>query len=435
MIPVPQSALLPARSLPPDLAVELRSYEDNRFYIEAEAQILHRLAVQERMDKMFLSHCCDYIELESIYASWTPGFETGHFLLHDKEDESMPVSKKGKAYYTKEQYEAARYNSNALEYARSQGYQLVRQNNYYTMEEHDSMVFTPQGTWFWNSRGVHGGALEFQIYYEGKSIVEAVLALTEDRQMENSRPQPTPQHIETPVSTPSQPQQSTFRLPDKADNYRLLFSYLCGTRGLEKGVVQEMIRQGRLFQSVFYRENGKPVFNATFVYRDAQNNAIGAYQRGMMDQAGLPAYKRDVAGSDKQFGWLLNGQDPTRVAVFEAAIDAASDASIAAMNNPHTWKDCDRLSLEGLSATPLKNYLATHPDITDVVLMLDGDEPGRKAAQAIAQKLTAQGYRVEDRTPPFGKDWNEVLKDFRSMQAEAQELTETQCTPDDPDYS
>ena len=89
----------------------------------------------------------------------------------------MPISKNGKPYYTKEQYEAARYNSNALEYARSQGYELVRQGAYYTMKEHDSMVFTPQGTWFWNSRGVHGTAQEFQMYYENKTLTEAVLTL------------------------------------------------------------------------------------------------------------------------------------------------------------------------------------------------------------------------------------------------------------------
>ena len=87
----------------------------------------------------------------------------------------MPVSKSGKAYYTKEQYEKAKYNSNAYEYARAQGYDLVQQGSHYTMREHDSMVFAPNGSWFWNSRGVHGSALEFQMYYEGKTIMDAVL--------------------------------------------------------------------------------------------------------------------------------------------------------------------------------------------------------------------------------------------------------------------
>ena len=89
----------------------------------------------------------------------------------------MPISKNGKAYYTKEQYEIARYDSSALEYAQAQGYSLIRQGSYYTMAEHDSMIFTPRGNWFWNSRHVSGGALEFMIYYEGKTLTEAVLTL------------------------------------------------------------------------------------------------------------------------------------------------------------------------------------------------------------------------------------------------------------------
>ena len=438
MIPVPQSALLPAQPLSVDLMTELTSYENNRYYIEAEAQMLHRLSAIGKMDRMFMSHCCDFSELESVYYTWKPGFETGLFYLSEKEENSMPISKNGKAYYTKDQYEAARYNSNALEYARSQGYPLVRDGVYYTMAEHDSMVFTPQGTWFWNSRGVHGTALEFQIYYEGKTLTEAILTLAGEQHLVNSQ---TAAPTEPTPTAPTQKMQAEpanalgFKMPRKADNYRLLFSYLCGARGLEKVVVQEMIRQGRLFQSVFYRPDGKPVFNATFVYRDGNGNAVGAFQRGMLDQDGVPAYKRDVGGSDKRYGWLLSGTEPTQVAVFEGAIDAASDASLAASKDPGTWQNCDRLSLEGLSSRPLENYLAAHPNIKDVVLMLDSDEAGRNAAREIVQKLQAQGYRVEDRVPPFGKDWNEVLIGYRSMQAEAQEMEDLQITPDEPDYA
>ena len=72
----------------------------------------------------------------------------------------MPVSKNGKLYYTKEQYEKARYCANALDYARKQGYELVRQSaGYYCLKDHDSMIFTPTGHWFWNSRGLSGGAM------------------------------------------------------------------------------------------------------------------------------------------------------------------------------------------------------------------------------------------------------------------------------------
>ena len=432
MVPVPSIALLPPRTLPPDLARELDFWMESKKYIEAEVQILHRLAGNNQMDKIFMTHRCDYAELESVYATWQPGFDAGLFLYPKKEELSMPVSKNGKAYYTKEQYEAARYNSNALEYARSQGYELVRQGAYYTMKEHDSMVFTPQGTWFWNSRGVHGTALEFQMYYENKTLTEAVLTLSGEREMSRppERPQPVPA---APTPSTVEVPKPAFKLPGKSDNFKALFHYLCVDRGLDSGVVKEMIRQNRLYQSTFKTPTGKFLNNAVFVYRDPDGNAVGAYQRGVKDYEGQTPFKRDAFGSDKRWGWMLEGSGtPTQVSVFEGAIDAASDASLSAIKDGAAWKNIDRISLEGLSFQPLQNYLSIHPNVRNVTLMLDGDEAGRRAAGDIARKLRDQGYTVEDRVPPFGKDWNEVLKDVRSMEAEAQELTPTPA-PESPE--
>lgn len=424
MVPVPPKALLPPQPIGPELARELKFFEDNRTYIEAEAQILHRLAGNKQMDRFFLKRSCDYAELESVYFNWQPGYEPGLFSYPEKEDTTMPVSKNGKVYYTKEQYEAARYNSNALEYAKSQGYDLVRQGAYYTMKEHDSMVFTPQGTWFWNSRGVHGTALEFQIYYEGKTLTDAVLTLAGEQEL--TRPPERPRQPTAPTPAAAAPVKADFKLPARSENFKALFYYLCAERGLDGDVVKEMIRQNRLYQSTFKTASGKFMSNAVFVYRDSEGKAVGAFQRGMTAYPGQEPYKRDASGSDKRWGWLLEGQDtPARVAVFEGAIDAASDASLEAIKDGGNWRNIDRLSLEGLSYQPLQNYLSAHPNVRSVTLMLDGDEPGRRAAGEIAQKLRAQGYTVEDRVPPFGKDWNEVLKDVRSMEAEARELTPT----------
>lgn len=432
MVPVPPKALLPPQPISPELKLELNFYENNRKYIEAEAQILHRLSGSNQMDKFFMKRCCDYAELESVYFNWQPGFDAGLFSYPEKEDTNMPVSKNGKAYYTKEQYEAARYNSNALEYARSQGYELVRQGAYYTMKEHDSMVFTPQGTWFWNSRGVHGTALEFQMYYENKTLTEAVLTLAGERELVNARPveRPQPAPAPAPVATPPEPGKTDLWMPKRSENFKALFYYLCVERGLDGEVVKEMIRQNRLYQSTFKTPNGKFLNNAVFVYKDPDGKNVGAYQRGVKDYEGQPPFKRDAAGSDKRWGWMLEGKGtPTQVAVFEGAIDAASDASLEAIKDGSNWQNIDRLSLEGLSFQPLQNYLSTHPNVRKVTLMLDGDEAGRQAAGVISQKLQAQGYAVEDRIPPFGKDWNEVLKDVRSMEAEARELTAPAPTP------
>ena len=79
----------------------------------------------------------------------------------------MPISRSKRTYYTKEEYEAAKRNDNALLYAQRQGYDLVRTGRYFYLRQHDSLVFAPSGSWFWNSRGLSGRALEFIMLYEG----------------------------------------------------------------------------------------------------------------------------------------------------------------------------------------------------------------------------------------------------------------------------
>lgn len=305
----------------------------------------------------------------------------------------MPVSKSGKQYYTKEQYQRAKYEVSALEYAQSQGYDLVRQGSYYHMREHDSMIFTPRGSWFWNSRGVSGGAIEFCLYYEGKTLPEAVLALAGEQE-------PTRSDFKEISKTAKQPpkEQPPFQLPEPSGDFRRLFAYLCRTRGLSRDVVMEMLRQKVLYQGVQTKKN-KTYHNAVFVYRDPDGKPVGAFLRGM----GQVAFKQDVPGSDKRYGWLLRGTDPVWVAVFEAAIDAASQYCLSGI------KTIDRLSLEGLSPEPLQNYLARNPSIRKVALMLDADYWGQQAASRLEKELTQQGYSVLIAPPGEGKDYNEWL--------------------------
>lgn len=435
MIPVPYSALLPARPLSDSLKQELRFYEECRNYIEAEVQILRRLSESKRMDRLFLSHCCDYAELESVYFNWVPGFDAGPFLYPNKEvEQTMPISKNGVAYFTKEQLVKAQSYVNALEYAQQQGYEMIRENHWYRMKDHDSLVFYPDGKFIWNSRGVSGGVLNFMIYYENKTMVDAVLTLAGDEAFLRSRPttQKPIQKLPTPVTTApatktAEDPPKVFRLPSKDENNRKIFYYLCRIRGLEKQVVQEMIRQGLLYQSGYQRPTDKKVLtNVTFVYRDPEGKAVGAFQRGMIDKEGIPPYKRDVSGTDKSWGWLLQGAGtPDTVAVFEGAIDAASEASLSAMKDGDVWKSIDRLSMEGISGKglwidPLKNYLQTRTRIRKVMLMYDADSAGRAAAAATVKWLQTEypQLEVESRETPFGKDWNEVLTQLRAMEAE-----------------
>ena len=126
-----------------------------------------------------------------------------------KEWKNMPLSKAGNLYYTEEQFQKARYDSSALEYARAQGYSLIQKGKYFTLAEHDSMVFTDQGSWFWNSRQLKGGALEFMTTYEHKTFVESVLILSG----ENILTQESAQTYESKEPSPQSAENSGFPSP------------------------------------------------------------------------------------------------------------------------------------------------------------------------------------------------------------------------------
>lgn len=444
MIPLPESALQPLQPLPPPLRWEEMHYAKIEDYIAAEAQLLHRLSCSGQMGEEYAKHSCDYRKLEQVYTAWQPDRNAGYFLCPE-EERVMPISKNGKLFYTKEQYETAKYvNNNALEYAQKQGYDLIRNGNWYTMKEHDSMVFSPNGSWFWNSRGIHGGAIEFQMYYEGKTLTEAVLTLSGDREYQASGTQTQQVSCsKEPTQSTLQPPKRPFQLPPKAPNFRRLFYYLCRLRGLEKSVVQEMISQQKVYQSHILLSSGKIADNACFVYHDPQTRQpVGAYQRGMVQSLpGQTAYKRDVSGTDKRFGWIL--ESPYRpaevVEVYEGAIDAASGASIAALQ-VKDWKEqpIDRLSLEGCANyCVLENYLAQHPQVQQITLMLDADSAGRRAAAELAKIYTEKGYDVKNKCPKLGKDMNECLLTLReSASAEPAPQAEQSFpeeTPVDPE--
>lgn len=247
----------------------------------------------------------------------------------------MPVSRNDLLYYTAEQYKAAKQNNNALEYVRRQGYDLVQEGKFYRLRDPDSLVFTPEGKWFWNSRRLHGSALDFIVQYEGRSFPEAVLILAGDAVQPSTckRPEPPPKVQEVHPSPPVE-----FKLPPPAGDMRRMFGYLCGARKLDYGVVKEMVAQGGVYESLFRTSTGKNLHNACFVSYNAMGTPVGAYQRGITTDS---TFKGDAPGSSKNWGWLLSGRHPTKLYIFEAAIDAASYVSLLLRQGEHPLDDGD----------------------------------------------------------------------------------------------
>ncbi len=344
----------------------------------------------------------------------------------------MPVTKSGNLTFTDEQYKYARESTSALAYALANGYDLICEGRYYRLRDHHSMVFTPDGKWFWNSENLKGGAIEFIVHYENRTLVEAVLILNDEPLVqERSRPRDVfrddkdlQRYISKlndrhkPYQKPDNvPLPQPFELPEKSDNFKRLFAYLCRFRRLDGEIVSELVREKRLYEScVRYIDKGtgeiKYNHNAVFLGLDDQGTPRHAFQRGLNSKS---SFKNDIPGSDFNFYFIVPGRiNVSKVFAFEAAIDAISHASVYKRIGDD-YKTADRISLDGVSAIPLLSYLRSHPTVNCIALATDNDEGGEKAAIGIMKELTVAGYTAENgynisiEIPPCGKDWNEYL--------------------------
>jgi len=326
----------------------------------------------------------------------------------------MPISKRGKLYFTNAQYKAARQCS-ALKYAVATLYDLVKEGRAYHLRQHDSMIFTQDGRWFWNSRGLKGRALEFIQHYEGRSLPEAVILLTEAVPLPYLEPcEPTCPLVRKP-----------FELPEKSPTFKRLFAYLCKIRKLDVKIVQMLIQQGRLYEGVHYYTAAstgelRAAHNAVFVALDEMGRPRGAFQRG----TNTFAFKGDVEGSEKKYAFCCPGREGvTKLSVFEAAIDAISHATLAKRAG-EDWASRDRIALDGKESDPLLFYLERYPQYKEIELCLDQDAYGKTATVRLLQALRDAGYTKDNGYSVYastrlltGKDWNDELMALCARQA------------------
>lgn len=349
-----------------------------------------------------------------------------------------------KLYFTEEQYRYAREQCSALEYAQSEGYALVRKGNYYQMKDHDSMVFTTDGRWFWNSRSLKGRAIEFVMAYEGLTLPQAVQALNHvEGQTYADVKVGRKIHSAVEVSHTAQStavpiEKVPFKLPEQSPDFRRMFGYLCGTRKLDSEILRDLIHQGSLYESVYryvVKNTGelKEIHNVVFVGKDEYGEPRSAFQRGLSSLGENTTYKRDVAGSDPSAAFCLPGHAGVNtVLVFEASIDAISHACIY-KDAGLDYKMYDRIALGGTEKTiGLTTYLQNHPNITRAVIATDEDAAGRAADRKIRELLPEDQYHIVSLRQNVGKDWNDYLIKWRQVAESAAQLPSTSAYQSQP---
>ena len=270
----------------------------------------------------------------------------------------------------------------------SLGYQVRRVGSYYSTREMDSLRIKDRRIWFRNSENTGGDAVAFVQHFHGMSFPEAV------RYLLAFNGYPTDSAIPRPIrkTRPPPRERPAFVLPPPNGDNERIRAYLRG-RGIAHGVIDDFINTGLLYEDAKYH-------NCVFVGRDGAGKAVFAAKRGTCDSV---PFRGDVAGSDKRIAFRVPCNPALdRVAAFEAPIDLMSWFTLHGQ--------CGAVALCGLYDGPLETYLKDAPHIRRIVLCLDADGWGRKAAERLGEKYRGLGYETEDRLPPSGKDWNEFLQ-------------------------
>lgn len=299
---------------------------------------------------------------------------------------NQPTSGK-KPLFSAQEMETARETDlpDLLEYL---GYSVRRVGRYYTTKEMDSLRIKNRRTWTRYSTRQHGDAISFVQEFCGKSFVEAVEFLLEYHGKTRDSP--------APKKEPEPEEQQPFALPIAWHDQRRVFAYLRG-RGIAAQVIEGFIRAGLLYEDALHH-------NCVFVGRNRDGEPVFANKRSTCTLNGY-SFKGDEAGSDKNIAFRLPC-DPEKdwVTVFEAPIDLMSFCTL------HREVTGNAVALCCLSPMALDTYLAENPHLRHIVLCLDSDKWGRKAAKEFQVRYEEQGYRVSVLEPKYGKDWNEYLQ-------------------------
>lgn len=277
--------------------------------------------------------------------------------------------------------------------------ELVRKSrDEYCTKSHSSLRITPSKNLFhWCSQSKGGrGALEYLLTVEGMSFRSAVMLLNEMELVPF-------QQDRAAAEESSRTHDFTLPRPDK--NAQTATAYLMH-RGISPKVLRYCLNEGILYQTT--RGNYR---NCVFVGKDESGIPRSAFQRGCQG-----TYRGDVAGSQKKYGFLMQAENPDcdTVELYEAPIDAMSGATLRQYTDIGKWRSVHYLALGGLNHLPIDYFLQQHPQVKNVVLCFDRDEPGLRFAETVAQRLAERGFNVEKRLPTVGKDYNESLIWYKS---------------------
>lgn len=282
---------------------------------------------------------------------------------------------------TKEQIEAAR-GANLAEYFLSHGYECEQRK--------DELHVKGYGGFY-----INVNTNQWSCFSAKKGGTNAVNCLTEIlgmdfktavKELAGSTISYSPRRENNSFSE----QKKELALPEKADNMRKVFAYLCKTRKINSEIVSQLAHDKLLYQDT----RG----NAVFVHRDDNGKIVGAEIQGTNSEK---RYKGVAQGTRESVFAVKIGQQPNKCYVFESSIDLMSFKQLA---NPEKINNSILVSMAGLKPNTLKNIAESGMKIYSCV---DNDEAGRKFCEE--NNLTPCRRILEENGV---KDYNELLQKF-----------------------
>lgn len=342
------------------------------------------------------------------------------WLMYKEEGKKLKYEKKssdGQSYYVYGYTEAERalaLQVSLTRLASAMGYTPFRIGAYYSLKEMDSMRIYNDHTWYRNSQKGNrtgGTQIDFVLEYgEAKTVPEAINYLIEfdGHQVEEMKTFSEPVSPEEKISK----EKKDFKLPPVNHDFKRLYAYLIKTRMISSATVSEFVKKKLIYEDAQHH-------NIVFCGRDKDGKIKYAGLRGTSDIYGK-VFKMDVPGSDKNYGLNMVNEESSKLVVFEAAIDCMSYIDLYG-----DWSS-NKLCLGMVADNPLEQFLQDHPHIKTIQFCLDNDIAGQKAIFGdkshnrigLKEKYEKMGYEVIVKKPPFGKDYNESLKEYRKNKAE-----------------
>lgn len=278
----------------------------------------------------------------------------------------------------KERYLAGHTDLVAL--LRSRGETLKKLGSEWEWKFHDERVTIRNNVWFDQYTQKGGDAVDFFRYFYGESEEQAAAMLL-NCSVADLEKLPTRSPANFLCTKIKEPKQLEIPLANATMRR-----------------VSAFARKGLLYESAAHH-------NAVFVGRDGQGKVRHLHARGTLTGS---HFRQTLPGSEKAYSFHWPGTSG-KLYAFEAPIDLLSYISL----HPEGWRDHTYVALCGVSAAPIQHLLETHPQLQEVILCLDNDKAGYKAARRIAGKLLREWNVTVSARSPSKKDWNDQLLYYR----------------------